>query len=258
MGEYEPFKSKENEDTRNYEESDVKALARILTGLRSDAVTHAVTFDSTTHYSGSGLAFLSGALSGMNPAYYNSASGTIDPTLIMTPTLGNNGITDNIIEYIFAKRSRQIALFLADRIYRFYIHDTPTRAELDTIAGVIENNNFDMFASVKTVLTLDMMYSEKAMNDVRYKNPLELTIGTIKLLQGNSFSNIILDPNVYDTNLLRRLGWTPYFPGSIFGRDGFDNSLKWMSTSNQNAWMSATNYFAYRNGTGSVNFRSLL
>lgn len=194
----------------------------------------------------------------MAQPYYNSASGTIDPAIILSPIGGNNGLTDNIVEYIFAKRSQQIALFLADRLYRFYIHDTPTRAELDTIANNIVSNNFEMLPVVKTLLASDPMYSEKSMNSIRYKNPLELAIGTIKLLQGNTFAGMVNDQNIYDTSLLSRLGWTPYFPGSIFGRDGFDNSIKWTSTSNVNTWMSATNYFVYRNGTGSIDFRTLL
>ena len=103
-----------------------------------------------------------------------------------------------------------------------------------------------MLSSIKQILALDMMYSDLSMNQIRYKNPLELGIGTLKLLHGNRSSEIVLDQNLYDTSLLRRLGWTPYYPGSVFGRDGFDDSLKWSSTSSQNAWMTATNYFTYR------------
>jgi hypothetical protein len=89
---------------------------------------------------------------------------------------GNNGLTDNIIEYIFAQRRDAIALFLADRIGRFYIHDTLTRSEYDQIAEIIKDNNFEIFPSLKKILTLDIVYSEKSMNSVRYKNPLELTL----------------------------------------------------------------------------------
>lgn len=137
--------------------------------------------------------------------------------------------------------------------------DKPTRTELDTIAQIIKNNNFEMLSSIKSILVLDMIYSNASMNIVRYKNPLELNIGTIRLLHNNAFTGIIANPNVYDTNLLRRLGWTPYFPGSIFGRDGFDSSLKWSSTSTESAWMSASNYFTYRvSGTGAVDFLTML
>lgn len=62
MGEYEPYRSKDNGDIRNYEESDVKSLARILTGLNADAMTHVVSLNIANHYSGSTLLFLSGGL----------------------------------------------------------------------------------------------------------------------------------------------------------------------------------------------------
>ncbi len=259
MGEYEPYRSKDDGDIRNYEESDVIALAKILTGLKSDSMTHVVSFDMTNHYSVGPLKFLSDSIVWTPPPYYNVASGTIDPVVIINSVNGNNWLTDNVIEYIFAQKSDQIALFLADRIARFYMSDKPSRTELDQIAQVIKDNNFDMLPSIKTILTLDMIYSNTSMNTVRYKNPLELTIGSIRFFRNNTLSGITIDPNVYDTNLLRRLGWTPYFPGSIFGRDGFDNSIKWSSTSTQGAWMSASNYFTYRNsGTGALDFLTML
>lgn len=89
---------------------------------------------------------------------------------------GNNGLTDNIVEYIFAKRSQKIALFLADRLFRFYIDDHPTRTDLDMIAQNIISNNFEMLPVVKYVLTLNVMYSDASMNSIHYKNPLELGI----------------------------------------------------------------------------------
>lgn len=259
MGEYEPWKSKDNNDIRNYEESDVRSLAKILTGLRADKLTHAITFDSQYYYSGAVLEFLSGSYSGMPPAYYDTLSWVITPSLILQPTNGNNGLTDNVIEYIFAKRSDQIALFLADRLARFYMQDTPSLNDIDMIASVIKSNNFDIYTSVKMILSMDIMYSEASMNSVRYKTPLDLAIGTLRLLRENNFSALVGDINLYDTNLLRRLGWTPYFAGSVFGRDGFDNSRKWLSTSTQAAWMNATNYFTYRTtGTGIIDFYSTL
>ncbi|GAB0174409.1 MAG: hypothetical protein HHAS10_02880 [Candidatus Altimarinota bacterium] len=258
MGEYKPHESKDNGDVRNYEESDVLALAKILTGLRSVPTSHVLYFDSTNHYVANQISFLTGSMSETFP-YYNTSSGLIDPVSIVAPVNANNGLTDNVIEYIFAKRSDAIALFLADRIVRFYIEDKPSRDKLDYVAAIIKSNNFDIYNSVKSILTLDMMYSETSMNSIRYKNPLELSIGTIRFMRNNAFTGIIIDPNLIDTNLLRRLGWTPYFPGSIFGRDGFDNSIKWSSTSTLSSWMSATNMFTYRvNGTGVVDFLSIL
>lgn len=104
---------------------------------------------------------------------------------------GNNGLTDNAIEYIFAKRADKIALFLADRIARFYMQDVPARADIDSIAAIIKINNFNMYVSIKQILALDSMYTDATMNSIRYKNPLELTIGTIRLLRENNFSKIV-------------------------------------------------------------------
>jgi uncharacterized protein (DUF1800 family) len=110
-----------------------------------------------------------------------------------------------VIEYIFAKRSDQIALFLADRIARFYMYDTPSRSELDTIAGIIKGNNFEIYPSIKTILTLDMMYSNNAMNTIRYKNPLDLVFGTMRFMRQNNFTSIASDLNLQHPSTLRRL-----------------------------------------------------
>lgn len=67
------------------------------------------------------------------------------------------------------------------------------------------------------------------------------------------------DANLSNVNILPRLNWSAYFPGSVFGRDGFDDSFKWNNTSIENGWMSITNSFVYQNsGTGVIDFRVLL
>jgi len=58
-----------------------------------------------------------------------------------------------------------------------------------------------------------MMYSDKSMNSIIYKNPIDLTVGTYKLL-GLNIDDIKSDYNIY--NLENYLDWTPYYPGSIF------------------------------------------
>lgn len=73
-------------------------------------------------------------------------------------------------------REFAIALFLADRIYRFYARGNPDRAELNVFAQQIISNNFEILPSVKWFLASDMMYSDDSMNAISYKNPLELTI----------------------------------------------------------------------------------
>lgn len=168
---------------------------------------------------------------------------------MQTPLLGNNGLTDNTIDYIFAQRSEAISLFLADRLFRFYIHGKPTRLELNGIAANIRANNFEILPSVKALLSSDILYSDTSMNGVSYKNPLELGIGTLKILHDKD--PLTFDPRIYDSELLNMLNWRPYFPGSVFGRDGFDDNNKWFTAYTENQWMSFATRLASTTITGS-------
>lgn len=257
MGEYKSGESKELGSIRNYEETDVAALAKILTGLESDVTTHMVSYNPTKHNTSSGVLFLSGTLAS-NPfsSFYNSASGKLDLDAMQTPLMGNNGLTDNAIDYIFAQRSEAISLFLADRLYRFYVHGKPTRGELDTIAANIRANDFELFPSVKTLLASDVLYSDTSMNGVSYKNPLELTIGTLKVLHDKD--PLTFDPRAYDTEFLNMLGWKPYFPGSVFGREGFDDTNKWFTTYSENQWISFSTRLASTTTSGSYLFSNIV
>jgi len=67
-------------------------------------------------------------------------------------------------------------MFLADKFYRFYVAENPARADLDLIANNIIANNFELYPSIKWLLAQDMVYTDKSMNDVIFKNPIELSI----------------------------------------------------------------------------------
>ena len=175
---------------------------------------------------------------------------------MVAPIGGNNGLGDNTIDYIFAMREEAISLFLADRLYRLYVEGKPSRTDLDAFTVQIRNNNFELLPSVKWLLSSDMMFSDKSMNSLTYKNPLELTIGTIKLLHKDSPNT--LDPMLLDTNLLGRINWSPFFPGSVFGRDGFDDNAKFYSSYTQNQWISYTSRVAFDTASGSYLLSELI
>jgi hypothetical protein len=75
-----------------------------------------------------------------------------------------------------------------------------------------------------------MMYSEKSMNANIYKNPIELTIGALKKL---NYTN--LTPFKHTT---QTLNWRPYYPGSIFGRNGFDENKNFYNAYTATKWVS--------------------
>jgi hypothetical protein len=243
MGEYKPGDSKDIGSPRNYSEEDVAALARIVTGFWSDS---AFPFDLNSaansyftgayHNRSTALSFLPGSTGSAIFPFYSGGTDTLNLLTMETPILGNNGVADNTIDYIFAKRSHEIALFLADKIFRFYIHETPNLTDLENIATQLESNNFEILPTVKWVLSQDMMYSNIAMNSILYKNPIELSIGLFKTIHANDPAT--LDTNFYQyDSLLTSFGWNPYIPGSIFGRDGFDYNYKWFSGYTEGQWV---------------------
>lgn len=244
MGEYKPWEWADTPDAvRNYSEADVASLSRLLTGFRAE-MDKKVYFDANFHHTWTGVAFLTGALkSGENFPFYNEATGLIDNTLTPNSISGNNGLWDNMVDYIFAKRELEIAYFLSWRMLKYYVWDTPSEIDIKMLANQIVMNNFELYPSIKWMLSSDLMYSDEAMNSVRYKSPLELSIGTLKLLSykhPEKYNNLVTD-----TSLLTILDWTPYFPASIFGRAGFDKNDHFMNPYIHNQWTTYANKIAF-------------
>ncbi len=258
MLEYKPWEDAETPSAvRNYTEEDVAALARILTGFRY-GTDKKVYFDETYHNTGTGIVFLSGSLKSWDDfSFYDTGSGTIDNTKIIQPISGNNGLGDNIIDYIFSKRESEIAYFLSWRLLKYYVYDKPTQLEIETLANQIKNNNFELYPSIKWLLSSDIMYTDTVMNALRYKNPLELAIGTLKILHAKD-QTFVVDPLLNDTSLLVHLDWTPYNPRSIFGRDGFDNNAGFMNAYFHNQWVNYASKIAFNTGTGYYNISQII
>lgn len=257
MLEYKPWEDAETPDSvRNYTEADVASLAKLISGFRAGD-DKKVYFDMNYHNTWSSITFLTWSLkAGDSFPFYNSASGTIDNTLLVVPRNGNNGVADNILDYIFSKREAEIADFLAWRMIKYYIKDKPTQAEIEGVAAQIIANNFDIYPTIKSLLASNMMYSEEAMNSIRYKNPLELTIGTLKQLHYKNPS--VIDGLLSDTNLLSNLDWAPYNPRSIFGRPGFDENTNFMNAYFHNQWTTYTSKLAFTTGTGYYDLSELI
>jgi len=50
----------------------------------------------------------------------------------------------------------------------------PTKDDMENLADIFIANNFEIYPTVKTFLASDAMYSDKSMNSIHYKNPIEL------------------------------------------------------------------------------------
>lgn len=237
MLEYKPTESEDLWSTKNYTEDDVQALAKILFWFESDENTHMINFNADSNTNNI-IEFLDWNLVSWDSfPFYNTASWTVDIQVMKTSISWNNWLPDNTIDYIFSKRQEEIAIFLADKLYRFYIAENPLRSDLDIITAKIIENNFEIFPTVKWLLSNDIIYSEKSMNDVIYKNPLELVIWTSKILGLNS-------DDLDFRYSLNELWWTPYWVGKIFWRDWYDDNTVFFTPYIANKWTSETSKLA--------------
>ena len=102
-----------------------------------------------------------------------------------------------------------------------------------------------------------MMYSDTVLREIHYKNPIELTIGTLKILHAKD-ETFVVDPLLNDTSLLVHLDWVPYNPRSIFGSVGFDNNTGFMNAYFHNQWVNYASKIAFTSGTGTYNLSQLI
>ncbi|MDP9026036.1 MAG: DUF1800 family protein [Actinomycetota bacterium] len=203
MGAYSPTDT--SNARPNYSEEDVSSLSYILTGYRA-TVDHQVTFNPAQHFSGT-KTFLGSS--------FNDPSGTI--------------------QYIAAKRSPQIAEFLASKLMHYYLSDTPSNSDLNSFASVILQNHFEILPSLKWLLGSDIMFRQQYMQADRYKTPLELVASYYSDLYGrNDYAT------VPTAKLLVDLNFTPYLPGSVFGRAGFNSNPLFYSGSILENWVHTT------------------
>ncbi len=234
MLEYIPTESEDNWDKRNYSEEDVNAISKILFWFKSDENTHEIIYDNNAN-TNTTVTFLDWDLKQWDSfPFYNESTWEIDIQELKNPINWNNWLADNIVDYIFSKREYEISMFLADKIYRFYIAENPEKQELEQLSNIIINNNFDLYYSLKEILKLDLLYSEKSLNSIIYKNPLDLTISTNKLFWINA-------ENIRIYNLIN-LWWEPYWISSIFGRDWFDKNEAFFTAYTQTQWVSESSY----------------
>jgi len=203
MGAYTPTDSANAHP--NYSEEDVSSLAYILTGYTATK-DHQVAFKPALHYAGT-KNFLGSS--------FNDPASTI--------------------QYIAKQRPQQIAQFLASKLMHYYLSDTPSSADLNSFASEILRDKFQILPSAKWLLSSDIMFRPQYMQADRYKTPLEAVACFYSALYGrNDFSA------VPDSSLLSSMNFTPYLPGSVFGRDGFNSNPLFYSGTIVENWVHTT------------------
>lgn len=239
MGEYRPFDDPAVDEPL-YTDQDVQTLAKKLTWLEYDSTTKQVTYNPNQRNNETGLVLLSWALlPGYTAAdfpFWDPVTDTVDLSLVDQAVGWNNGMVDNTISYIFAKRWDAIAEYLAYLLYKYYVKDdvqASDQANIMALAAEIMNNNFEILPSVTWLLSRSWMYETANVSQQHYQNPTQLAVGTLKLLYQDSND---LPTNLSYHDALSIFSREPYYPGSVFGRDGFDDNDVWVNEYILNKW----------------------
>jgi uncharacterized protein (DUF1800 family) len=173
----------------NYTEDDVKEGARALTGWT-------INRDSDT--------------SRFVPNRFDDGSKTF------LGHSGNLGL-DDIVSILAS--APQTARFIARKLARFFISDSPDEATVGAIAGTFAATNGDMKAVMRTVLTTDA-FTDPAGFMSKVASPTEFVVTNLKLLGAKSVDQSVL-------GAMRSMGQELFNPPNVAGWPG---GRSWIST----------------------------
>ncbi len=134
-----------------YTETDVKEAARAFTGGRFDRDTGAFVFDAAQHDDG--------------PKTFLGQTG---------PFTG-----DDIIDIV--ARHPSTARFLCTKLFRFFVHDDPSPAELAPLTRAYFASGYDIRAVMGTLLQSPAFYSDTARY-AKMKSPTEYVVTLLRTL----------------------------------------------------------------------------
>lgn len=135
----------------HYTEQDVKAAARAFTGWFTNKFTGEFAFKERQHDTGS--------------------------KTFMGRTGNWNG--EDIIDFILEER--QTARFLAQKLYRYFVNETPNESAIEGIANRLYESNYDLRITMRYVLDSTWFYDAENVGN-RIKSPIELLVGLSKTL----------------------------------------------------------------------------
>lgn len=175
----------------NYDEPDVQAAAKVLTGWRINTTTMTSYFDPTKHDT-SNKQFTS---------FYNNA--------IINYQSGANGAneTDLLIDMIFGKV--ECAKHICRKLYRYFVYYL-IDANIETtiiapMATTLINNNFDLLPVMSQLLKSDHFYDTN--NQGCYiRTPMDFIAGTFRTFGITLPANFTVDKTYAVWNYLRSSG----------------------------------------------------
>jgi uncharacterized protein (DUF1800 family) len=175
----------------NYDEDDVKAAAKVLTGWRVNPTTNTSYFDATKHDT-SNKVFT---------AFYNNS--------VINYQSGANGAdeTDELIDLIFSKV--ECAKFLCRKLYRFFVYyyiDSTVEANIiDPLATTLIANNWQVKPVLAQLLKSDHFF-ELNTRGCFIKTPLDFLAGMFKTFDVTVPASFTVEKKYAVWNYIRSYG----------------------------------------------------
>lgn len=189
----------------NYSESDVAEVARAVTGWRVNDSNLSGYFDESRHDAGSKTIF-------GNTANYD---------------------LDGVIDLIFTEKENEVAWFICNKLYVFFVSAEPDPVIVDELAAFCIQQDFDIAEVLKKLLSSSHFYQEQFMG-CRIKSPIEVFIGFLRQLEitPNNEVKEFIRQRMQELNeeLLRPdtvFGWSGYNPPDS---DGTPGHYTWLNT----------------------------
>ena len=152
------------ENNPNYQEADVFAAARVLTGWRINEATDTVYFDVTKHDT--------------NAKKFSSFYNGTTIAGKSTATAGDEELND-LLNMIFSKQT-EVSEFIVKKLYRFFIYytiDANTETNvIKPLAQVLRNNNWEIKPVLNLLFKSEHFYDALSQGCL-IKSPLELLVG---------------------------------------------------------------------------------
>lgn len=154
-----------------YTEEDLREASRALTGYNYDNWTGQFRFLATRH------------------------DETNKRIFGRTGAFGGDELVDAILQQPATAR------YIALKLYKFFVHDEPETATIDTLAGVLRENDYELAPLLTNLFLSDDFYSQKAKG-AHIKSPAELMVGTIRVLGIGQVDYVALDGAVQNMGLV--------------------------------------------------------
>lgn len=194
----------------NYTQTDIEETARALTGYTSyENYCGSISFDPNDHDNGTKTIF--------------GQTGNWD--------------YDDVIDILFEQRSTEIASFICEKFYKFFVHPEPVEEIVSGLAATLIASNWEIEPVMSQLLRSEHFFDQEVMNTI-VRSPYDLMLG-IK----NEIDYELSDPvKLQFVEYASYLGQTLSSPINVAGWQG---NRTWISTNLLTARWQANSFMVF-------------